>query len=388
MYNSSGEEDKINNDHKSDDEDSNDSIFQKFLDDKIIDEIQKSFEEKEAKSAKVDNEADDGTASEVKNNNNIESLAANENSIHKKVVEIGNEHIINGTDQDSTLNNKTIDVVDEDGGNNEDEVTVTKTTKPTENEYKKDKFDKIIMSKNLFNDLDNAKDDQDDDELKLNNNKFDKVSNDSDCEILDTSMFKTNKRLLTDEEITKALKAVKNQVTPSTSTTTTASSTTVTSMTGATSATATSGVTVTTTASSTTNATGKAVDDCISLSSDSDIEMDEIIAAVDVDSAIENSRRGPRRMLRTDQLTGETKLAQREEADRIKRLDKKNERLTQALSQSQQIIDETVEINLDYDSKREEYINVHAEIIKHLKPHQVMHLFSMFLCMLKLLLIR
>lgn len=112
-------------------------------------------------------------------------------------------------------------------------------------------------------------------------------------------------------------------------------------------------------------------DECINLCSDDELEID-------------------------DQLADETKKAQKDEKDRIKRLDARNELLTQVLesqylesqsklqlltqkskSQSQDTESDNEvedidpnELLLDYDSKKNEKITVHPEITKLLKPHQ------------------
>lgn len=111
-------------------------------------------------------------------------------------------------------------------------------------------------------------------------------------------------------------------------------------------------------------------DDCIELSSDSDDELEEL--APDEEERTEKGKK-PRAILSDDQLTDETKQAQKEESDRVKRLNKKNDMLTQRLSQSQSLSQtiEDSECILDYDSKRKVNISVHPEIVKHLKPHQV-----------------
>lgn len=93
----------------------------------------------------------------------------------------------------------------------------------------------------------------------------------------------------------------------------------------------------------------------------------------------ENGKRGPRKLLRDDQLADDTKQAQRDEHERIKRLEKKNSRLSQyiesqrILSQESQddieLMDEN-ELILDFDSKKKEKIIVHPDITKHLKQHQ------------------
>lgn len=122
---------------------------------------------------------------------------------------------------------------------------------------------------------------------------------------------------------------------------------------------------------SVTKKTGNMDDDCIELSSDSDEDLEEVQPDEEEPAEKDKKRRA---ILSDDQLTDETKQAQKEEADRVKRLEKKTEMLTQRLSQtqaSQSSLIEESEIILDYDSKRKVNISVHPDIVKHLKPHQV-----------------
>lgn len=114
----------------------------------------------------------------------------------------------------------------------------------------------------------------------------------------------------------------------------------------------------------------KKYDDCIELSSDSDDDLEGLVA--DEEERVEKGKK-PRAILSDDQLTDETKQAQKEESERLKRLSKKNDMLSQRLSQSQSL-SQTVEESeciLDYDTKRKTAISVHPELVKHLKPHQV-----------------
>ncbi|XP_055709277.1 transcriptional regulator ATRX-like isoform X2 [Phlebotomus papatasi] len=104
----------------------------------------------------------------------------------------------------------------------------------------------------------------------------------------------------------------------------------------------------------------------ISLSSDSDV--DEVI---EEEVEKEAPRRNLRAMLSDDQLEAETKRAQREEQERIKRLEKKTDSLSQRLSQSEAINQDESEIILDYHTKTKKYISVHPAIVQYLKPHQI-----------------
>lgn len=138
-------------------------------------------------------------------------------------------------------------------------------------------------------------------------------------------------------------------------------------------------------------------DECISLSSDDDLEMGSIpISAESKETAAEDSGdqlkdRTVRKLLRSDQLAGETKKAQREESERVKRLEKKNKRLQQIIKEqkensskqqqdSEDIIEVVEDVILDYDSKKKQQIIVHRDILKHLKPHQIDGIKFMYDC--------
>jgi transcriptional regulator ATRX len=103
-------------------------------------------------------------------------------------------------------------------------------------------------------------------------------------------------------------------------------------------------------------------DDCIYLSSDSDSEI----------SAPAGSQPKRKKMLTEEELQEETKKAQKEKTQRIERLKKKNEKLTQMLSQrlSQESDDGVSDVILDYEPKRKVTISVHKDIAKQLKQHQ------------------
>lgn len=114
----------------------------------------------------------------------------------------------------------------------------------------------------------------------------------------------------------------------------------------------------------------------IMLSSDED-DLEQISTGKNEEE--EKGKRGPRKLLRDDQLADDTKQAQRDEQERIKRLEKKNSRLSQYI-ESQRILSQESsddvevtgknELILDYDSKKKEKIIVHPDITKHLKEHQ------------------
>lgn len=106
-------------------------------------------------------------------------------------------------------------------------------------------------------------------------------------------------------------------------------------------------------------------DEWISLSSDSDSEVSAPNAG--------SSPRMPRRkkMLTEEELQEETKRANKEETQRVKRLEKKNEALTQMLSERLSQDDEMQdEVILDYDSKTQTTIAVHPKLVTFLKNHQ------------------
>lgn len=237
----------------------------------------------------------------------------------------------------------------------------TKSPSSSESDEPITKKSKAQIGKKVFGNLDKSleiisPDEKTDDETSETSRLNSKITskNNSDCEILDTSMFKKTKtKNLDGAQLTKILSNSNRQKTTST----------------------------------------RAIpDDCISLSSDSDLEMEPVSkSTVDEeageDAGEEKSKRSSRPMLRTDQLAGETKRAQREENDRVKRLEKKQDRLSQIIA-SQQIEDpdsddnssEVSEVILDYDSKKKERIFVHKEIVKHLKPHQIDGIKFMYDC--------
>lgn len=247
----------------------------------------------------------------------------------------------------------------------DDNESVDRSSGTTDTPKRKSK-----IGANVFSNIDKelrplmSSDDSDDNEDDSSKSKK-RVSSDesSDCEvILDTSLFKNRKKEIDSNQLSKILinsakaKATTSRATP---------------------------------------------DDCISLSSDDELEVEPISVenaeakeASDDDEDGKKNRTG-RKLLRTDQLAGETKRAQREETERIKRLEKKQERLTQIIesqreqSQSQRSNGDgdgdggtavTEDIILDYDSKKKENIIVHRDIQKHLKSHQTDGIKFMYDC--------
>ncbi|XP_037038304.1 transcriptional regulator ATRX-like isoform X2 [Bradysia coprophila] len=199
-------------------------------------------------------------------------------------------------------------------------------------EKKKWKLDKIAFSKNLFSNLD-----LDDDK----NTKATANSDNSDCEMLDISMFKTKK---SDGDLDKIIQNQKKRDVSKIS-------------------------------------SSKVADECISLSSDSDLEIDK--GTIDEDSEDEKPTTKSRPMLRNDQLAGETKQAQKEENDRLKRLEKKTERLTQIVESQTEKLSQShddSDVILDFDSKQNCAISVHPEIVKNLKEHQIAGVKFMYDC--------
>lgn len=102
-------------------------------------------------------------------------------------------------------------------------------------------------------------------------------------------------------------------------------------------------------------------DECISLSSDSDSEI-----------IVPSGFPKRKKMLTEEELQEETKKANKDEDQRVKRLEKKNKVLTQILSQrSSQGSQETEdELLLDFDPKKKISITVHPKLVKKLKFHQ------------------
>lgn len=124
-------------------------------------------------------------------------------------------------------------------------------------------------------------------------------------------------------------------------------------------------------------------DEIVSLSSDDDDSEPQAVEKNDAKDGVddpEDEKRKKRKLLRDDQLADDTKHAQKEEQDRIRRLESKKQRMSQFMesqrtdSQNSEENDSQIDENevlLDYDSKRKQKITVHPDIRKHLKEHQV-----------------
>lgn len=173
-------------------------------------------------------------------------------------------------------------------------------------------------------------------------------SSGNNSEILDTSMFKSSKKDYNPQQLSRIMQSNRNK-----------------------------------------QSTSRVSPECISVSSDDDIEIEPSTTEkkdANDDDEEGKEKRGKRKLLRHDQLADDTKLAQREESDRIKRLDKKNERLSQFLESQRQSQSEsesqtdTLEVVLDFNTKKNEKIVVHPEITKHLKAHQVEGIKFMYDC--------
>lgn len=216
---------------------------------------------------------------------------------------------------------------------------------------------KSTVGKNVFASIEKEKhilipsDDEDisdsETKKKSSNKKIEADSSEKD-ETLDTTMFKSSKKDFTPNQLSRILQTNRTK-----------------------------------------QSTSRLTPECISVSSDDDFEIDTTTNEKkngNDDDDEEKEKRGKRKLLRPDQLADDTKHAQKEESDRIKRLDKKNERLTQFVeshrvsqndSESQ---DDPNEVLLDIDSKKDKKIFVHPEITKHLKKHQVEGIKFMYDC--------
>lgn len=184
-------------------------------------------------------------------------------------------------------------------------------------------------------------------------------SNSTGSEILDTSMFKTKQMEMDSNRLSEMLSSAAKRKT---------------------------------------STTRETPDECISLSSDDDLEVEPVPveAAEQKEAAAEDSDdkhkdRTVRKLLRSDQLAGETKKAQREESERIKRLEKKNKRLQQIIKErkekakaqqkdSDEVVEVIEDVILDYDTEKKELIMVHRDILKHLKSHQTEGIKFMYDC--------
>lgn len=170
---------------------------------------------------------------------------------------------------------------------------------------------KSTVGKNVFSNIEKEKhivipsdDDASGNESKKKSTsdkrKKDSDSSEKNSDILDTTMFKSNKKDYTHNQLSKKLvQANRNK-----------------------------------------QSTSRISPECISVSSDDfEIECTSVEKKAsnnDEDDGEEKEKRGQRKLLRHDQLADDTKLAQKEESDRIKRLDKKNERLTQYMESQRQ----------------------------------------------------
>lgn len=251
----------------------------------------------------------------------VEDIADAATAKKHKVVEAPPERIADAVTSVETVNTVASSPKDKSGHSDSDENDTSAATALT-------KQDKQILGNSFFSNLDEFCK-----KKTFNIDEADSVSEhsslSSDCEILDISMFKNDHKDIDEAKMAKKMKATRKLA-----------------------------------------ATKAAVaDDCISLSSDSDLDLEEPNEGAEERT---EKNRGPRRMLRADELAGETKQAQREEADRVKRLEKKVERMTQLTQsqESQSLIAES-DVVLDIDTKKETNITVHPEIVKFLKPHQV-----------------
>lgn len=212
--------------------------------------------------------------------------------------------------------------IDDDDDETTEQQKDQQQPKPPTDDKKKWKLDRIAFNKNLFDNLDDP-----------SNEKTAKTTNsdNSDCEMLDISMFKTKKG---EADLDKIIQNQKKRDVSKVS-------------------------------------SKVAADECISLSSDSDLEIDK--GTIDDDSEDDKPTKS-RPMLRNDQLAGETKQAQKEETDRLKRLEKKNDRLTQIVESQTEKLSQSNDLSdviLDFDTKQNCAICVHPEIVKNLKEHQV-----------------
>ncbi|XP_070500734.1 transcriptional regulator ATRX homolog isoform X2 [Chironomus tepperi] len=104
--------------------------------------------------------------------------------------------------------------------------------------------------------------------------------------------------------------------------------------------------------------------DCISISSESDSEISSTISEGP-------SRR--RKQLTEEELKEETKKAKRDENERVKKLEDKEKRMSQYLTQrlSQSDVIAADELVLDYSEEKELAIVVHETLVGKLKDHQV-----------------
>lgn len=342
------------------DENSNASGSYESLVDKFLEKNAAAIEPSEKKSAtnsqrktSSDSEADDSDAS----SNSKSKKSKSPPEVNGSLQDVTSATVAQSSDKDAENGN----------ADKDDNESVDQSSESTDTPKRKIKSK---IGANVFGNIEKelrplvSSDDSDcnkDDSRKSKK----KTSSDesSDCElILDTSLFKERKKEIDSKQLSKILNnSVKAKATTSRAT----------------------------------------PDDCISLSSDDELEVEPISIenpdakeASDDDEDGKKNRTG-RKLLRTDQLAGETKRAQREETERVKRLEKKQTRLTQIIesqrqesqSQSQRSTQngeggaaEIEDIILDYDSKKKENIIVHRDIQKHLKSHQIDGIKFMYDC--------
>ncbi|XP_055632725.1 transcriptional regulator ATRX-like isoform X2 [Toxorhynchites rutilus septentrionalis] len=199
-----------------------------------------------------------------------------------------------------------------------------------------DPIDKQLFSKKMFREVDETlrKDREHDVFGKENGSVTDRseriASEDSDVELLDVSMFQSKRKMkekkLEDFDFSVATKRATPQLKRK-----------------------------------------DTKEDCISLSSESEAEAVE--ETNNETEEKENKQRKIRAMLTQDELTDETKTAQKDEELRVSRLRKKNEQLKKLMTTFKPGPDES-NLVLDYDVKTGKVICVHPEIEKLLKPHQ------------------
>lgn len=289
-------------------------------------ELDEALDEDSEEEKDIDEESNESTDIDKFLNTMVqEEIQNSETASSKKSIEpsISITKIIT-----ENLEKDEIEKEQEEQDEEEEEEVIKKTTTGLS---KIDSADKHIFSNKIFKDIDPIVN-----KTKEKSDKKQKTSSDedSDCEILDVSMFESKKKAAKEPTI-EAVEAI-------------------------------------ITASKRTKSKNPKSneEDCISLSSESDGEEDK----EDEDDEDESAKkRNIRAIMSEDQLTVETKQAQKEEDSRIRRLEKKNNMLSQRLSQSQNtsIDQEESSIVLDYDSKRKTNICVHPDIVKHLKEHQI-----------------
>ncbi|XP_020799544.1 transcriptional regulator ATRX-like isoform X2 [Drosophila serrata] len=104
----------------------------------------------------------------------------------------------------------------------------------------------------------------------------------------------------------------------------------------------------------------------------SELNPSIILSSESDDSDIEHKVKQSRfikPMLRIDQLAIETRAAQKNESERIRRLEKKNSELSKALKTRTSIINKN-DLILDYIEITKTFVAVDEDIVKQLKPHQ------------------